>query len=189
MKTTLHNWLNLNREKVFYQLLALFSVLTSCFLAMVVLAQLGKLPIVVIQEEEKRFYKVGSSNSYEITEDDVKNFVARFIKSRYNWIEFHPQEILEKIACLTTKKFRQKLAPMLGKTKYDEQNKRVEQYAAFVRSELGDTQTIVTFDKVLRIDGIPLATPTKLALNIIQGEFTPCNPVGLYVHGLMEYKQ
>ena len=188
MKHTLNNWLSLNAKKVFYQYLALVSVLTSLLLTALLLAQLDSPPIVVIQEEEKRFYKVGSSNSYELTENDVKNFVARFIKSRYNWTEFHPQEILQKIACLTTKKFRQKLAPLLGKTKHNEQDKRVEQYAAFVRPELSDTQTLVTFDKVLRIDGIPLATPTKLALNIIQGEFTPCNPVGLYVHGLTEFR-
>ena len=188
MKTTLHNWLNLNREKVFYQFLALFSVLTSCFLAMVVLVQLGKLPIVVIQENEKRVYQVGNPKGYELTEGDVKNFVARFIKSRYNWTEFHPQKILEKITCLTTRGFRQKLAPVLGEIKHDEQDKRVEQYAAFIRPILGDTQTIVNFDRVLRIDGIPLATPTKMALDIIQGEFTPCNPVGLYVHGATEYK-
>ena len=112
------------------------------------------------------------------------------LKSRYTWAEFQPQEILEKIACLTTKRFRQKLAPLFWERQNTtKKDKRVEQYAAFVRTQLGDTQTMVTFDRVLRIDGIPLATPAKVALNIIQGEFTPCNPVGLYVHGLTEYEQ
>ena len=189
MKQTLNNWLNLNNKKVFYQYLALISVLTSLILAMIVLTQLDQAPIVVIQEGEKRIYKVGSLANYELTENDVKNFVTHFIESRYSWTEFHPQKILEKIVCLTTRGFRQKLIPVLGKTKHNEQDKRVEQYAAFIHPKLGDTQTMVTFDKVLRIDGIPLATPTKIALSIIQGEFTPCNPVGLYVHGLTEYKQ
>ncbi len=188
MNRTLNNWWQINTKYKRCQYLAFLSVLANLILASATFLLLDPVPIVIIEKEGEKEYKVGNRGNFELTEGDIKTFVTQFIKSRYTWTEFNPQKTLQKLSCITSRGFHKKLASVLGKTKHDGKDKRVEQYAALIRPKLQDTHAIVSFDKVLRINGTPLATPTKLALAIVQGKRTHCNMKGLYINGLTEYQ-
>ena len=82
---------------------------------------------------------------------------------------------------------RQKLTSLLGKEKHDNIKEKIEQYIAFIRPSLSDSSSQVQFDRIIRINNIPIIVPTKLELSIIQDHKTRCNPTGLYVNGATEY--
>ena len=187
---TVDNLSRINTSLVFHKYAALGSLCVSLVLSIVVFLQANQDPIVVIDRGEKRDYMMGDKESYNLTEEDVKAFVVSYVKNRYTWEEFVPREIVGRLSCITTKGFKKKIEKMLGNLKHEgKESERVEQYVAFIRPRLEEGRSFVSFDRILRINGIPLATPGEISLDIIRGARTACNPIGLYVNGITEYKQ
>ena len=181
------NWLKMNNILQLYKMASLAFLFVSLFLSVAVLFLSSQTPVtVILQEGKKRTYHTAKANGV-VTKDDVKEFIKQYVENRYTWTEFHPQKIVGKIECVTVKDFQKKLTQDLGKDKYkNQEGKKIEQYAAFIVPEIGGKNSLVSFDRILRINGNPLAVAMKLSLNIIQGKRTPCNPKGLYVSKTME---
>ncbi len=135
----------------------------------------------------EKSYHVGLKNEEVVTEEDVARFVERFILRRYSWKEFIPGAITENLSCIATGSFLLKLRENLAKKKQGDGKTKVEQYAAFIKSTLQEGQALASFDRILRINGVPIVSPMELSLSIVQRQRTECNPTGLYVNGLKEF--
>ena len=185
---TFDQWQKINDHLFWYRFLAVLSFVLSSILCFLLLINLTADPIVVFKEESSKKYYRGVREDVEITEDDVTSFIAGFIKTRYSWAIFDPPGILEKLSCYTTEGFLAKLKETLGKEKYDsKKGQTIEQYVAYIRPRLEEEKAYASFDRILRINGIPLVTPTQIALELVQESMNPCNPMGLYVNSLTEY--
>ena len=188
MKTRFsENWQKMNNVLQLYKMASSVLLLVAFVLSLAVLFLSNQSPVtVILQEGKKRTYHMAKANGV-VTKNDVGEFIKQFIEDRYTWTEFNPQEIVGKIECMTVKDFQKALIRDLGKDKYkNQEDKKIEQYAAFIVPEVSGKDSSVSFDRILRINGNPLAVPMKLSLNIIQGKRTPCNPKGLYVNKIME---
>ena len=185
-KTT-NNWNRINASLGVHRYVAFGSLSLSLILAFTVLLQGQRKPIVVVEKNGERSYALGDPDGYRLTEDDVERFIVSYVKNRYTWGRFAPKEIIGRLSCTTTKGFRRKLEKLLGNAKHEDGD--VEQYAAFIRHRLEEGRSFATFDRILRINNIPLASPGAVSLDITPGKRTDCNPVGLYVNGTTEYEQ
>ena len=184
------NWIRMNSSLAFHKYTAFASLCLSLVLAAVVFLQANQNPIVVIDKGGARVHTVGDRGGYELTEGDVEGFIASYVENRYTWTGFAPKKIVESLSCTTTEGFRKKLETALGDAKHQNKDgETVEQYAAFVKPRLKDDRSFASFDRILRINAIPLASPQEIALDIVQGARTDCNPVGLYVNGVTEYER
>ena len=185
---TLDNWRAINAHLFWYRLFAVFLFFISSFLAFLFLAKMTEAPIVVVKDGEEKSYLAGERVPEEITEANVESFIVDFVRSRYTWQEFDPATIAAKLDCVGTEEFLKKLEESLGKKKHtNKEGQSVEQYAARIVPKLEKDTSFASFDRILRINGVPLATPSQVAVSIIREGPTACNPLGLYVDSLVEY--
>ncbi len=184
----INHWYQLHRVLRLYKLLGIGCLLLSFLLACLLIWQLNQAPAVVAIKGEEQTFLMGERRPVEISNRMVEQFILEFVERRYTWKAFNPQQILERISCLSTPELRKRLQKALGdKAHTESKGESLEQYVAFVRPVLKEDSALVSFDRILRMEGMPLASPVQLSLKIVQGERVPCNPLGLYVHGVNEY--
>ena len=188
-KTFCDNWKDINGQLAWYRYMAISSLVLSLLLSLSVTVQTYRPPIVVVKEKGKK-YHMGKREEIDITEEDVRGFASEFIGRLHTWENFHPDKILEGISCIVTPGFRGRLKKTLGDKEYEgKDGQSLEQYAAFIKPRLAEGRTFVSFDRIVRVGGIPLATSMEAALGVVQDGRTPCNPIGLYVDSLSEYER
>ncbi len=180
----------MNRLLKFYQMASSILLLMGLILSMAIFVLTDDRTVtVVLQEGKERSYYIGRREGV-VTKNDVKEFIKTFIQNRYTWEEFNPEKIIDRIRCLTTLAQQKELIKSLGKNNYQNQDgKKIEQYVAFIVPRVENTGSFVSFDRILRINGSPLAVPLNFSLGIIQGQRTHCNPMGLYVSKILETDQ
>ena len=44
----------------------------------------------------------------------------------------------------------------------------------------------VTFDRIIRVEGVPVLAPMELEFELIKGKATRWNPQGLYINGITQ---
>ena len=184
----INHWYQFHRVLRLYKLLGVGCLALSFVLAGLLLWQANQNPIVVMLKNGEQVFLAGKRKSVELSNASVERFLLEFVKRRYNWEFFNPPQILKRISCLSTPEFRARLKKVLGKkTLTESKDGNLEQYVAFIRPVLKEDRALVSFDRVLRMGGMPLASHVQLSLKIIQGDRVGCNPLGLYVHGVSEY--
>ena len=184
---TLNNWIQLNRAFVFYKALGVGALCLCMVLALVLFFKINENPIVIVYDGESKSHLVGERKNDVLTQNDLKKFILDFIKSRYTWNQLEPSRVLESISCQLTGRFLKKLEKKLAKSSH--QNKKgenIEQYAAFVRAKVDGEKFTALFDKVVRVNGIPFVTPSRVSLSIVRDVRKSCNPQGLYIDGIHE---
>ena len=123
------------------------------------------------------------------SKEDVAELVTEFVKARYEWESFQPQIIVKKLEPFTTEALRTKLFEEFGKKGF--QNKpgdSIEQSTARIRPNISEKAVIATFDRILRINGVPVVVPTEISLLLSEGPKTFFNPIGLYINGIIEHE-
>ena len=178
-----------NRTLLWHKILSSSLALLASLATVSAITLYERPPIVVVERKTgERDYFSGAIGSHELDGEDVKGFVALFVKTRYTWDRFDPKEIAGRLRCLGTPEFLKVLEASPGQGgRAGEDGERVEQYAAFVKPSLHDGKPLASFDRVVRVNGIPIASPTEISLHIVQGARIPCNPKGLYVDATTEY--
>ena len=144
-------------------------------------------PLVVLKEAGDVDYLKGRYEAVEISEKTIEKLVRKFIHYRYEWRELNPERIARNFYPLTTKEAGKKIKAAI--TKLKEQNfkgKRVSQSVTNVKVQVTKKKVAASFDKILKLEGLPLPIPTHILLNIVKGESTVWNPEGLYIHGIIE---
>lgn len=146
-------------------------------------------PLVIVMAGGNKYYAQSERKSDSLTEKDVEGFIRDFLEQMFNWENLAPEVITRQVSPLVTSglldRIRQEL---IQRTEKGFKGKKLSQAIANVRVSVTEKNVIASFDKVLRIDGLPLVVPTELAFNIVRGSQTRWNPMGLYVNGLVEHE-
>lgn len=146
-------------------------------------------PIVVVQSENSQSYYGGKRANVSISEKAVEGFVADFLKRRYEWTELDPMTMRKSLSPIVTDGLNAKLFELVTYLKDKEfQGKKTSQSIVNIEVNVTDDKVIASFDKLLKIEGIPIPVPTTVSLNIIKGSANVWNPIGLYVNGIKEHQ-
>ena len=101
------------------------------------------------------------------------------------WSEFNATVIVKNIHPFATDGLREKLKNYFTKKLQKEfKGKRVTQDIANLKVIVSKKHVIASFDKVLRVNNIPLVVPTELSFELIKGDVTNWNllcPIGKHV--------
>lgn len=160
-----------------------------CAFLLLVISQISlKPPLVVVKEcSGDETYHIGSYIPHQIGEETVKKVATRFIKQRYAWDDLNPDTIALNISPLSTEGLKKKVKNNLVKLRDQNfKDKSVEQSVTNIEVLITKDNVMATFDKILKIEGLPLPVPTLIYLNVIKGASTVWNPEGLYVNGIIE---
>lgn len=145
-------------------------------------------PIVVVMDAGRKQYFQGTRQRDAISEKDVESFVRDFLEQMLDWEKFTPEAILQQVAPLATSGLQERIKSELTQHAEKEfKGKSISEAITNLRVSVTEKNVVAGFDKVLRIDGVPLVMPTELALSIVRGSPTRWNPMGLYVNGLVEH--
>ena len=147
-------------------------------------------PIVVIKEGERQQYHAGRRAGLPISEAAVEEFVRKFLHIRYKWHKLDPQTKGQSLTPIVTDGLQKKLFKMLTHLKDKEfQGKETEQAIVNIKVSVTKEKVVASFDKLLRVEGVPIPVPTTLSLHIIQGKPNIWNPIGLLVNGVIEHQE
>ena len=122
-----------------------------------------------------------------LSEEDIKDFVEGFLRIRYEWEELHPKSMHTSLSPLVTEGLNTKIFTLLTHLKEkDFKGKKTSQ--AIVNLSLTVTEKEVTaqFDKLLKIEGLPIPVPTKVSIKLVQDQPNAWNPMGLLVNQMVE---
>lgn len=182
-------WISLNRVLSFYRAMsiALFFIALMTWVMMAFF--LLKDPIVVILGKNSKHWAIGESKSIPIDKEDIVETVRRFIEGRYEWKKLNWQEMRLFIFPLLTPGLFEKIEDDMSQfIKKEFLKKPFTQTVTNIDVRVSEKSITATFDRIIRVDGLPLVAPLALTLSLIQGSRTPGNPQGLYINGIVEHQ-
>lgn len=187
--SALRVWTDVNSLLRTHKLLNLGLILV-CLLQLFIIALLYFAdPIVVIKEDGKQRYFTGRKASLPISEEAVEEFVKGFLRIRYEWNTLDPKAKQKSLSPVVTDGLQQKLFKLLIHLKDKEfQGKKTSQSIVNVEVSVTKEKVVASFDKLLRIENVPIPVPTTVSLNIIKGTPNVWNPIGLLVNGIIEHQ-
>lgn len=160
-----------------------------CILILVIVLMAFQSPLVIVMDGMSKHYAQSERKSNPITEKDVEGFVRQFLEQMFQWEKLNPELIERKISPLVTPGLLDRIKQELTqRAEKDFKGKNLSEDIANVSVTVTEKNVIATFDKVLRIDGVPLVVPSEVAFNIVRGSSTRWNPVGLLVNGMIEHE-
>ena len=171
----------------FYRLLSIGLAGISIGMA-VIAGMLGfRDPIVVVKSEDAQEFFVSQRAPVSIEKKDVENITRRFLDALYVWPEFSGQALAKEIAPYAEEALVGKIVETQA-LKYgkDFKGKKLAQEISFVKVDVLEDRVVCTFDRILKIEGIPLVVPTEVTLSMLRGSSTRENPMGVFVSGILE---
>jgi hypothetical protein len=147
-------------------------------------------PFVVVLNHKERIWVESEKKDVPIEHEEVVEIIKRFIEKRYQWKKLNLDEVLHHIQPITTSGLLEKIKDdLLLFIKNDLSKKKFEQAVANIDVKISDNAVIASFDRVIRVDGLPLVAPLQLSLELIRGNRTRFNPIGLYINGIIEHQR
>ena len=172
--TPIDQWRSLNVILKAYKIIGLILGIVTIGQTSIIFYLIYKPPIVVaLKDGIKHFYYPEKSNGI-MEAKDVQRFVSDYLHLRYGGGE----NIIRDIEPLTTPPFLKKEKKAIIKKEV------IAQAVANVNVEVTDKSTIASFDRILRVKGIPIVVPTKASFRIVKDAPTRWNPRGLYIDGV-----
>ena len=185
----LNAWTDINSLLRTHKLINLGLILVCILQVFVIGLMYFSSPIVVLQDGKEQSYFIGHRTNVSISEDDVKRFVENFLKIRYEWKNLDPKSMQKSLAPIVTDGLSEKLLQILTHLKNEEfQGKETSQSIVNIDVNVTEEKITSKFDKLLKIEGIPIPVPTTVSLNIIRGTPNTWNPIGLLVNGIIEHQ-
>lgn len=124
------------------------------------------------------------------SEQAVGELVNQFVRLRYEWPTFNPEMIVKQLEPITTDGLRVKLVQEFGsKAHENKEGNSVEQSVSRIRPSVSEKAVLATFDRILRVNNVPLVIPTQISILLSEGPKTSLNPLGLYVNGVIEHEE
>lgn len=187
---TVQVWTDINALLRTHKLINL-GLMAICVLQVFVIGWLYAAdPIVVIKDKDRQQYLTGQRTKLPISEKSVEEFVRKFLHLRYQWDKLDPQAKRQSLAPIVTIGLQQKLFKLLKHLKDKEfQGKETSQAIVNVKISVTKEKVVASFDKLLRLAGVPIPVPTTLSLHIIEGTANVWNPIGLLVNGVIEHQE
>lgn len=181
----LDQWTSLNKVLNLYKIIGIVLGIICFSLTILSFYLATNPPIVVVHDGDQKKFYYPKKKEIEISESDIAAFIVEYVNLRYTWKDLDPTVILRNISPVTTKgllrKIEKKIRKESGKKK---SNKKIEQTIANIRPLVTQNQSSASFDRIVRVDGIPLMASTQVSFRIVRGSPTAWNPIGLYVDGI-----
>ena len=180
-------WLALNKILKTYKFIgALLGFLS--FSLLILVSYLVTLPPIVVVEKAKesqsRFY-YGERQITPLTEKDIADFLKDFVRLRYSWRSEKQNLVLKDIAPFMTKGLLRKTRVAFQKNITGKKPKdSIEQVAVNIKPLITEQKAQVFFDRIVRVNDVPMVAPLELEFHLIKGSPNRWNPRGLYVNGI-----
>ena len=144
-------------------------------------------PIVVVEKSHDVEFYPSERLRVTLTDADVERFAKEFLVALYVWKDFSGKRIAQAIGPFVEGELVPK-AVEAQELRYNKElkGKHLAQSLVFVDLTVLTDRVTARFDRVLKIEGIPLIIPTEVTLVMVQGEQTRLNPMGIYVTGVTE---
>jgi hypothetical protein len=179
----------LNRFLNIYKGIGIAITILCLVLGITCITLANKNPIVVLASGNEFSYFQGRHSQVALNENNIKHFVEKFVTKYYNWNDLNPVLIYKNIEPLITDGLKENMLANLKIRKEKEfLGKKLQQAVTGISVQVTKESTIAIFDVVLRVDNIPLIVPTQVALQLVKGEQTEWNPVGLYVNNITTHE-
>lgn len=171
----------------FYKVLSAGLGALALVLLMVASALGFRDPIVVVRSTMGQEFYPSTRGPVSIEKSDVENITRRFLSALYVWTEFNGQSLAKDIAPYAEDALIRKIIESQS-AKYAKvfKGKKLAQEISFVKVTVLEDRVVCTFDRILKVEGVPLVIPTELTLSMLQGGPTPQNPMGVFVSGILE---
>ncbi len=160
------------------------------FLALLMVITGDPKPIVVEKRDSLFEPLVVQRDPVAPSEKSVGELLTQFVRLRYEWDSFNPDLIIKQLEPLTTEAFRSKLLKEFGsKAHENKEGNSIEQSVSRIRPAVDEKAVLASFDRILRVNGVPLVIPTQVSVLLSEGPRTSLNPLGLYVNGVIEHEE
>lgn len=190
LKNTIPNiWASQENLIYFYKVVASgLALLVLFMLALNVMVSFQN-PIVIMKDSVKMEFYPSERSPTEIGKKEVEAFTKKFLAALYVWPQFQEDLLAKEIYPFAenslVEKFVNAQSSKLGK---ELKSKKLAQAITFIDVQVKEDKVLCRFDRVLKIEGLPLVIPTEVTLSMIQGSSTRLNPMGIYVSGIMEHE-
>jgi len=183
-------WITLNRVLMFYRYMSAVFIFLALGAWTMMAWSILRDPFVVVLNHKERIWVESEKKDVPIEREEVVEIIKRFIEKRYQWKKLNLDEVLHHIQPITTSGLLDKIKDdLLLFIKNDLSKKKFEQAVANIDVKISEHAVIASFDRVIRVDGLPLVAPLQLSLELIRGSRTRFNPIGLYINGIIEHKR
>lgn len=171
----------------FYRILSLGLGALAIISLVVSVAASFRDPIVVLKSGMSQEYHHSQRAAVAIEKADVERMTRKFLEALYVWPEFNRQALAKEITPYVEDALVEKIVETQA-SKYgkDFKGKKLSQEIIFVKVDVFDDRVVCTFDRVLKIENIPLVIPTQVTLSMLQGGPTRLNPMGVFISGIIE---
>ena len=171
----------------FYRILSLGLGALAIILLVVSVAASFRDPIVVLKSGLSQEYYHSQRAAVSIEKADVERMTRKFLEALYVWPEFNRQALAKEITPYVEDALVEKIVETQA-SKYgkDFKGKKLSQEITFVKVDVFEDRVVCTFDRVLKIENIPLVIPTQVTLSMLQGGSTRLNPMGVFISGIIE---
>ncbi|OQW48800.1 MAG: hypothetical protein A4S09_13460 [Proteobacteria bacterium SG_bin7] len=157
----------------------LIALVASCF----------RDPIVIVKTEQGPEYYVGERKKIEIGKTEIERFTKGFISALYVWNNFESEALKKEISIFVEDELLEKImAAQIQRYVKELKGKKMSQAITSVVVDVLSDKVLARFDRLLKIDGVPIVIPTELTLSMIQGTQTRINPMGIYISGILEHE-
>ena len=171
----------------FYKHLSLGLGAVMVLLLVFMAAMFFRDPIVVVKDAEVQEFYPAKRAKAQLEKMDVEAFSKRFLTALYVWSGFSGEKLRKEIGPLAEGALVPKVIDsQMQKYGKEFKDKKLAQAITFVSVEVLEDRVVCRFDRVLKIEGIPLVIPTEVTLALLQGNQTALNPMGIYVAGITE---
>lgn len=183
-------WLGVNREIKLYKLGIVFLIVVVLMQILASLLSQNKAPIIVNVQGNNREYLIGKRDLKAPTQEDVRAFLKTFIELRYQLSNNNLPVTLKNIAPFSTEGYLTALKSEMDKDLESNkgQIKNFEQYVSKIEVIVNEKEALAKFDKIVRLNGIPLIVPTEASFQIVKDTSSKWNPYGILVNGIVEHE-
>lgn len=173
----------------FYKKSLVSAVVCGALQAITILCLTFSSPIVIVEKDGERIGHVGEKKELTITEGEIKELARKFIKDRYEWQEFNPEYIVSNLSPIVKSGLKAKIRKKLENRLDQLKGQQVSQYVGKIKIHIDEHKRIIgVFDKVLRIENIPLISEAQVLIGIVKGFSNKANKIGLYINSVVNYE-
>jgi hypothetical protein len=188
-ESPINNWVELNERLHVFKIISLSLGGITVFLLMFVIYFACRAPLVIAGLGENQIYEIAHRKNVTIDENAIGEFLKNFLHFLYDWKNFNPSDVVKTIGPFATDGLVDKIKVQLTERREkDFKDKVISQGITNLEFNFSKDQVVATFDKVLRVNGIPLVIPAEIAFNLVKKSSTKWNPIGLYVNGMIEHE-
>ncbi|MBY0386310.1 hypothetical protein K2X05_14225 [bacterium] len=183
-------WISLNRVLMFYRYMSAVFIFLALGAWVMMAWSLLRDPFVVVMNQNERIWVESEKKDIPIEKEEIVEIIKRFIEKRYQWKKLNLDDVLHHIQPITTTGLLDKVKDDLVLfIKNDLSKKNFQQAVANIEVKVSNNAITASFDRVIRVDGLPLVAPLQLSLELIRGSRTRFNPIGLYINGIIEHQR